>query len=59
MISGDKSSENCLLGVDSEVTSESGSYMLSYGQNGLCFYKMSDGMKLAPHKAYISITPEP
>lgn len=46
-------SANEFSGVDVSTAQDGENYMLSYGQNGLAFYKMGASMKLAPNKAYI------
>lgn len=53
-ISGTTSSDNMFSGVDVE-TEQGGTthYMLSYGQNKLGFYQMSNNMFLSPNKAFL------
>lgn len=50
----DRFDSNMFDGVD-VATDQAGSsnYMLSYGQNGLGFYKMSDSMLLSANKAFL------
>lgn len=46
--------DNDLRGVDESSDQEIGPYyMLSYGQNGLCFYKMNEDMELSAHRAFL------
>ncbi len=58
----DKDDDNMFRGVDEETTQEDYGtfffYMLSYGQNKLCFYRMNDEMPLSAHKAFLPMSPE-
>lgn len=53
----DRFDRNMFDGVD-VATDQAGSsnYMLSYGQNGLGFYKMSDSMLLSANKAFLPMS---
>lgn len=51
---GNRPAENLFIGVNVDTDQGySTNYMLSYGQNGLGFYKMGDGMMLSANKAFI------
>lgn len=51
---GNRPAQNLFIGVNVDTDQGySTNYMLSYGQNGLGFYKMGDGMMLSANKAFI------
>lgn len=49
----DKSVENRLQGSDTDTEAPDGCYILSYGQNGLGFYRYAKEAPLAAHKAFL------
>ena len=50
--------DNDFKGVDKSSYQEAaGYYMLSYGQCGLCFYKMTRDMMLSAHRAFLVFEP--
>lgn len=53
---GNKPELNLFRGVDVDTDQDSSqNYMLSYGQDGLGFYRMNEGMKLSAHKAFLPV----
>ncbi len=56
----DNVDDNMFRGVDEKTTQEDYGtfffYMLSYGQNKLCFYRMNDEMPLSAHKAFLPMS---
>lgn len=48
-----KSENNKFSGVDVETEQYCPNYMLSYGQDGLGFYRMNEGMMLSANKAFL------
>lgn len=48
-----KNEENRLRGSDTDTEAPDGCYILSYGQNGLGFYRYAEGNTLAAHKAFL------
>ncbi|MBQ0074201.1 MAG: hypothetical protein KBT34_08390 [Prevotella sp.] len=44
---------NALTGSDSNITAPANSYIFTYAQKGLGFYKYAAGKSLAAHKAYL------
>lgn len=52
----DKSENNKFSGVDVETEQYCPYYMLSYGQDGLGFYRMDEGMMLSANKAFLPAT---
>lgn len=52
----DKSDNNKFSGVDVETEQDCPYYMLSYGQGGLGFYRMDEGMMLSANKAFLPAT---
>lgn len=49
----EKNEENRLRGSDTDTEAPDGCYILSYGQNGLGFYRYEQGNTLAAHKAFL------
>lgn len=45
---------NVLTGSDNNISAPAGCYILSYGQNGLGFYRYASGKALSAHKAYFT-----
>ena len=41
------------MGSDTDTEARNGCYILSYGQNGLGFYRYAEGKTLAAHKAFL------
>lgn len=50
---GNEHGENLFSGVDVETAQSGTNYMLSYGQNGLGFYKMKENMMLSANKTFL------